>query len=88
MDQLRAKIDELTKQRATVVNQDIDAYVDAKLKELAPTIRAEAEKAQAYETKVLDIRIDAFNEALAIVEAVKAVEPVAVEETEETDTEI
>lgn len=68
MEKLRAKLDELKVQRATVANQDIDAYVAAKLKELEPTIRAEAEQSQAYELKVLDIRIDAFSEALSIVE--------------------
>ena len=69
MEKLRARLDELRFKRAEVADQDIDAYVAAKLKELEPTIRAEAEKAQAYELKVLDIRIGAFNEALEIVEA-------------------
>lgn len=76
---LRARLEELKEQRAKVVNQDINAYVQAKLKELEPQIRAEAEQAQAYETKVYDIRISAFEEALSIVEAVNSAEE---EETE------
>lgn len=75
---LRARLDELKQQRAEVVNQNIDDYVMAKLRELEPQIRAEAEKDKAYATKVLDIRISAFEEALSIVEAARE----TVEETE------
>lgn len=77
---LRARLDELKQQRAEVVNQNIDDYVMAKLRELEPQIRAEAEKDKAYATKVLDIRISAFEEALSIVEAAR-------ETVEETETE-
>lgn len=78
---LRARLEELKNERANVVNQDIDSYVEAKLEELRPQIRAEAVKAQAYETKVYDIRIAAFEEALKIVEA----ESTELEETENTE---
>lgn len=83
MDQLKERLNALEAQRAEVANQDIDAYVEAKLKELEPRIRAEAEQSQAYDMKVLDIRIDAFKEAVAIVEAEKVQE-----EPEEVPEEI
>lgn len=78
---LKARLEELKNERANVVNQDIDSYVEAKLQELKPQIRAEAEAAKATETKVYDIRIAAFEEALSIVEA----ESTVVEETEKTE---
>lgn len=82
---LKARLEELKQQRAEIVNQDIDAYVEAKLKEIEPQIRADAEKVKAYETKVCDIRIAAFEEAQAIVEAERNA---VVEETpEEVETE-
>lgn len=79
---LRARLEELRNERAEVVNQDIDSYVEAKLRELEPKIRADAEAVKAHNTRVYDIRIAAFEEALSIVET-KSEE---VEETEETET--
>lgn len=84
MDLLQERLDALVSKRAEVENQDIDAYVEAKLQELAPRIRAEAVEAQAYEKKVLDIRIDAFKEALELVNA-ERVESVVVNE-EQTES--
>lgn len=78
---LRARLEELKNERDNVANQDIDSYVEAKLKELEPQIRAEAEQAKAYDTKVYNIRIAAFEEAISIVEA----ESKEVEESEETE---
>lgn len=82
---LKRRLEELKIERANVVNQDIDSYVNAKLRELEPQIRAEAEKEKAYATKVLDIRISAFEEACSIVEAViEEAEPKV--ETEEVES--
>lgn len=66
---LQGYLDDLKAKRAEVENQDIDAFVEAKLKELEPQIRAQAEQSQAYEKKVLDIKIEAITEALTVVEA-------------------
>lgn len=82
MKGLKQKVAELNAKRAEVQNQDLNALVEAKLAELRPQIRDQAEKTQAYELKVLDIRIDAFNEALELIEA----ESVAAEEVQETVT--
>lgn len=69
---LQGFLAELTAKKAQVESQDIEAYVQAKLAELAPKIRAEAEQSQAYEAKVLGIKIEAVKEAIEIVEAEKA----------------
>ena len=71
MDGLKVFLAELEAKRAQVENQDIESYVQAKLAELAPKIRAEAQESQAYESKVLGIKIEAVREALTIVEAEK-----------------
>ncbi len=71
MDGLKVFLAELEAKKAQVENQDIESYVQAKLAELAPKIRAEAQESQAYESKVLGIKIEAVREALTIVEAEK-----------------
>lgn len=83
MDLLQERLTALETQRAEVANQDIDAYVEAKLQELAPRIRAEAEQAQAYDIKVLDIRISAFKEAVELVNASRVEESEVVTEEEQ-----
>lgn len=65
---------DLEAKKTEVENQDIEAYVQAKLAEIAPKIRAEAEQSQAYEAKVLEIKIEAIKEALEIVAAQTSVE--------------
>ena len=80
MDLLQERLTALETQRAEVEKQDIDAYVEAKLQELKPRIRAEAEQAQEYEKKVLDIRIDAFKEALELVAKARVESEVVVTE--------
>ena len=74
MESLKQRLTELNAKREEVQNQDLDALVAAKLAELKPQIREQAEKTQAYELKVLEIRIGAFNEALEIVEADRVAE--------------
>lgn len=79
---LQGYLDDLKAQRAEVENQDIDAFVEAKLKELEPQIRAQAEQSQAYEKKVLDIKIEAITEAITVVEAEETPEVEEIEEIE------
>lgn len=83
MDLLQERLTALETQRAEVANQDIDAYVEAKLQELAQRIRAEAEQAQAYDLKVLDIRISAFREAVELVNASRVEESEVVTQEEQ-----
>lgn len=86
MSGLNGYLETLNAKKTEIENQDIDAYVKAKLEELEPKIRAEAEQTQAYELKVLDIKIEAITDAIAVVEAEKATE-VANEVTEEVTEE-
>lgn len=60
-------------QKAEIENQDIDAYVLKQLEEAEKQIRAEAEQKKAYELKVIDIKIEAINEAIAESEKAAAV---------------
>lgn len=80
---LKARLEALKNERTEVVNQDIDSLVKAKLEELEPQIRAEAERVKANAIRVYDIRIAAFEEAVSIVEtAATSEETVETEETE------
>ena len=80
---LKARLEALKNERTEVVNQDIDSLVKAKLEELEPQIRAEAERVKANAIRVYDIRIYAFEEAVSIVEtAATSEETVETEETE------
>lgn len=80
---LKARLEALKNERTEVVNQDIDSLVKAKLEELEPQIRAEAERVKANAIRVYDIRISAFEEAVSIVEtAATSEETVETEETE------
>lgn len=62
---LKSFVQELFDKRNEVENQDVDAYVEAKLNEIRPKIKAEAEQSKAYELKVLDIQIDTLNVAMS-----------------------
>lgn len=84
MCKLNGYLDGLKSRRAEIENQDIDAYVAAKLDELEPKIRAEAEQAQAYELKVYDIKIEAITDAIGILERAEIAENVTEEVTENT----
>lgn len=79
---LKARLEALKNERTEVVNQDIDSLVKAKLEELEPQIRAEAERVKANAIRVYDIRISAFEEAVSIIETAATSE----EETAETES--
>lgn len=85
MSGLVGYLENLKAKRMEVENQDIEAFVAEKLKELEPQIRAQAEQSQAYEKKVLDIKIEAITDAIAVVEAEKVVETEATAEEVATD---
>lgn len=89
MSRLNGYLEELKAKKTEVESQDLDAYVMAKLKEIEPQIRAEAEQSQAYELRVLDIKIEAITDAVKIVteEQAACVEEIATE-SEETPTGI
>jgi hypothetical protein len=86
MESLKQRLTELNAKREEVQNQDLDALVEAKLAELKPKIKEQAVQNQAYELKVLDIRIGAFNEALELVEAERVAEAERAEEVQEQVT--
>lgn len=79
---LKARLEALKNERVEVVNQDVDSMVKAKLDELEPQIRAEAERVKANAIRVYDIRISAFEEAISIIETAESEEETG--ETEET----
>lgn len=70
---LQTMLGRFEQQKAEIENQDIDAYVLKQLEEAEKQIRAEAEQKKAYALKVIDIKIEAINEAIAESERATAV---------------
>lgn len=79
---LQTMLGRFEQQKAEIENQDIDAYVLKQLEEAEKQIRAEAEQKKAYALKVIDIKIEAINEAIAESERATAV----AEESEALET--
>ena len=73
MGKLHELLESLKAQKVEVETQDINAFVARKLAELEPEIRAQAEQQQAYEARVLEIKIEAITDAITVVEAEAAV---------------
>ena len=68
VDELKQLLHEQETNLETLENQDIDAYVEQKLEELRPKIKAEAINAQEYEKKVLQIKAETLKEAIEFIE--------------------
>ena len=83
MGKLHELLEGLKAQKAEVETRDIDAFVAKKLAELEPEIREHAEQERKYETKVLEIKIEAITDAITAVEA----ETVVAEQSEPNDEE-
>lgn len=82
MEGLRGYLEALKSKKTEIESQDIEAFVQAKLLEIEPKIRAEAKAQQQVETQVLAIKIEAITDAIAVVEAEKLAETEAQAETE------
>lgn len=65
---LEAYTQEILQKLNEMENQDIDAYVEAKLNELRPKIKMEAEQSIAYEIKVLNIQKATLENAIERIE--------------------